>query len=114
MRTYGRTYDANGNATWVVVETDPQGFNDGVYLTTLCQVLQLNPGESPFFANYGVPSQQSIVTQVFPDFYMMRTQQQFTPLFPALSIKKVPLPAPYYDITVLTNKGALINQKVPT
>ena len=40
MRTYGRVGQVNGiGGTWVVIETDANGFNDNVYLTTLAQVL---------------------------------------------------------------------------
>ena len=44
MRTYGR----NSEGKWVLVETDENGFNDSVYLTTLIQNLKLAPQESPF------------------------------------------------------------------
>jgi hypothetical protein len=116
MRTYGRTRDTlTGAKTWRIVTTDAFGFNDSVYLTTLAQVLKLNLGESPFFANYGIPAHQSVVTQVYPDFYMMRTQQQFGQYFASLILTPVPdsaddegRPVPTYNISVLTNTGARI------
>jgi hypothetical protein len=46
----------------VEVTTDANGYNDAVYLTTLSQVLKLNLGESPFYANYGIPQYQSVLT----------------------------------------------------
>lgn len=113
MRTYGRVYDEFGNYQWIEVDTDANGFNDAVMLTTLIQCLKLNPGESPFFANYGVPSYQSVVTQVFPDFYVARTQSQFAPYFAALTIKKQSLPAPYYDVNITTHAGSTISVQVP-
>ena len=71
MRTYGRTQDVlTGKKTWVTVKTDPQGFNDMVMLTTLAQCLKLNLGESPFWADWGIPAYTSIVTQIHPDLYM--------------------------------------------
>ena len=116
MRTYGRTQDVlTGKKTWWVVTTDIYGFNDSVYLTTLAQVLKLNLNESPFFANYGIPAHQSVMTQVFPTFYMMRTQQQFSRYFASLIL--LPLeeaydddgrPSPAYSIQVLTNYGSSI------
>lgn len=114
MRTYGRTYDEYGNATWNVVQTDANGFNEGVYLTTLIQCLQLNPGESPFYANYGVPSQTSLVTQIFPDFYVAQTQSQFAPFFAGLTVQKLNSPAPMYDINVVTFTGSTIAVQIPT
>jgi hypothetical protein len=120
MRTYGRTRDVlTGAKTWWVVTTDVNGFNDGVFLTTLAQVCKLNLGESPFFANYGIPAHPSVVTQVYPDFYMVRTQQQFAPYFASLIMTPTPIPqgdaasddgrpVPAYSIQVLTNYGSII------
>ena len=112
MRTYGRYTDELGNKTWVVIETDANGYNDQVYLTTLAQCLKLNLGESPFFANYGIPQQQTIMTQVFPNFYVMQTQGQFINYFAALRIIAVPGPAPVYTIKATTHSGASIMENV--
>lgn len=113
MRTWGRTYDAFGNATWVKVETDAAGFNDNVYLTTLCQVLKLNLGESPFYANYGIPQYQTIVTQVYPDYYAMTTQEQFAPHFAALTItRQQGSSPPVYKVTAVTHAGAILTAEV--
>jgi hypothetical protein len=120
MRTYGRTRDVlTGHKTWWVVTTDNNGFNDSVYLTTLAQVCKLNLGESPFFANYGIPAHPSVVLQIYPDFYMVRTQQQFAGYFASLIMTPAPIsqgaadsddgrPVPAYNISVLTNYGSLI------
>ena len=115
MRTWGRTYDANGNATWVEVTTDANGYNDSVYLTALAQVLKLNLGESPFFANYGIPAHQTVVTQVFPDFYALQTQSQFASYFASLSITRVPKSfPPVYNVQAVTHSGAILNATIPT
>lgn len=120
MRTYGRTQDVlSGKKTWWVVTTDNNGYNDSVYLTTLAQVCKLNLGESPFFANYGIPAHPAVISQVYPDFYMVRTQQQFAPLFASLIMTPAPIaqgaadsddgrPVPAYNISVLTNYGSRI------
>jgi hypothetical protein len=116
MRTYGRVGQVNGTGgTWVVVTTDPNGYNDQVYITTLIQVLKLNLNESPFYGNYGIPAQQSVVTQVFPDYYAAQTQSFFAPYFASLSITRVPgsFP-PIYNVSVLCHSGAIVNQKVAT
>jgi hypothetical protein len=114
MRTYGRVSDVNGNRTWVVVMTDGNGFNDLVWITTLAQCLYLSPGESPFYANYGIPAVASVLTQVFPDFYVNRTQGQFASKFASLIIQRQPIvqsstlqaPVPTYNIGVVTHAGA--------
>ena len=125
MRTYGRLPPDpfTGYRQWVEVDTDAGGYDDRVWFTTLLQVLQLEPGESPFYANYGVPSQASVITQLFPDFFVARTQQQFAGRFATLTITKQPYvdpitgaPAPYYDVRALTHLGAslYVTAKVPT
>ncbi|MCN3073292.1 hypothetical protein MLN10_17095 [Escherichia coli] len=64
MRTWGRVIDANGNKKWVAVESDANGDFSYGWLTTLIQTLKLGLGESPFYANYGIPAQQCIVQQI--------------------------------------------------
>lgn len=117
MRTYGRTWSGGavgkGTPTWVEVDTDANGYNDSVWLTTLCQVILLNRGEAPFDANFGIPAQQSVIQQVFPDYYMSLTQQQFAPHFAALTLAKVHSPTPTYRINVTTQQGVTAQEYVP-
>jgi hypothetical protein len=115
MRTWGRSYAEDGSYTWVEVVTDSQGFNDNVYLTTLCQVLRLNLNESPFYANLGIPQYQTIVTQVFPDYYAQQIQQYFAQYFASLSIIRVQgsFP-PQYNVTAVCNSGAVLTTTVAT
>lgn len=113
MRTYGRVYSELGVPTWVEVDTDANGNDDAVYLTTLIQNLKLNLGESPFYGNCGIPAQVSVVTQVFPDFYVAQIQSQFAPCFAGLTIKKVQSFSPVYDINITTHSGATIDVQVP-
>ena len=114
MRTYGRVSDAYGRKSWAIVTTDQTGSNDYVWVTTLCQCLRLVLGEDPFNASYGIPAQLSIITQVFPDYYVAQTQMQFAQYFASLSVQKLPLPAPVYDINVMTNRGVQIALAIPT
>lgn len=119
MRTYGRVYDEYDNPSWVEVVTDNNGANDFVFLTTLIQCLLLNLGESPFYANYGIPGQQSVIQQIFPDYYVVQTQTQFAPFFAALIINKLALrdaegvPYPAYKVNVTTNQGVGVEATVP-
>ena len=115
MRVYGRTYDSQGNPTWVEVQTDASGFNDAVYLTALAQCLKLNLGESPFYANYGIPAHQSVITQVFPDYYVMATQTQYAPYFASLSVTRQPgSDPPQYNVNAVTHSGAILSSAIPT
>lgn len=117
MRTYGRISNPNTPnglpLVWQQVNTDANGFNDQIYITTLCQVLLLYLGESPFYANYGIPAVQSVLTQIFPDMYVALTQQQFSQYFANLVIAKVPGISPMYNIAVTTQQGVTLNPKVP-
>lgn len=107
MRTFGRVTDpATGARWWVEVDPDANGFNDSIYLTALCQVLKLNYGESPFYGDWGLPAHESVVTQIYPDYYVMLTQQRFAPYFMFLGIAKVASDHPLYDVTVRFQNGA--------
>lgn len=114
MRTYGR--DSTG--AWVVVETDANGNDDHVWITTLAQCLKLTPGESPFFANYGIPAQQTIATQVFPDYYVALMQSLFAQYFASLMITRransaTDNPAaPTYDVNIVTHRGVSMTQTI--
>jgi hypothetical protein len=123
LRTYGRVVvnPLYPDVTrWVKVTTDEDGYDDMVWLTTLIQVIRLNLGESPFFANYGIPAHPSVVTQLAPDYYMNFTQQQFSNHFLSLIISRQEdapdesgIPSPYYLVNVITNYGAVLREKVP-
>lgn len=114
MRVYGRVTDEFGNKTWVVVQTDANGFNDYVYVTALIQELKLNLGESPFWANRGIPAEPSVLTQVAPDYYTFLMQQRYAPYFMNISIVKVPAQQnPTYNISIVTQQGVQIETQVP-
>lgn len=108
MRTWGRVA-----GVWTEVSTEDDGSNDAVYLTTLIQVLNLSPGESPFYANFGVPAVPSVLSQIFPDFYVNMTQQQFAAYFASLSIIRSDDDPPTYQVDIVTNTGAHISGVVP-
>lgn len=108
MRTYGR--DENGK--WVLVETDENGFNDAVYLTSLAQVLKLALQESPFYAEDGVPAIGSVIQQILPTFHINRIQQKFAKHFTSLQITLEQADPPVYNIAALTKLGSSIIYKV--
>lgn len=108
MRTYGR----NSEGQWVLVETDDNGFNDSVYLTTLIQNLKLAPQESPFYANNGIPANGSVIQQILPTYYVNRIQQQFSKYFSSLQIAMVSDDPPIYNISAITNAGSKIIAQV--
>lgn len=114
MRTYGRILNEDGSKTWVQVDPDANGYDDPIWLTTLAQCLKLSINESPFYANYGIPAQRSVVQQIFPDFYVAQTQSQFSQYFASLIIAKIPDPrTPTYNVNVVTHQGAKTIIEVP-
>ena len=121
MRVYGRTRDVlTGAKTWHVVTTDARGFNDMVYLTNMVQVLKLNLGESPFYSDWGIPARDSVVTQIYPDYYVALTHQRFAARFMSLMLQKLEdtldetgRPSPSYHFEAVTNYGATLVDDVP-
>jgi hypothetical protein len=110
MRVYGRN---STTGAWEVVTTDQNGFNDYVYITAMIQCIKLNINESPFWADWGIPAQQSVVQQVFPDFYVALIQQRFAPFFASLQITKLQSSTPTYNVSVVTNQGVQIAVSIP-
>ena len=53
------------------------------------------------------------MTQVFPDYYVTLTQQRFAPLFANLTVQKLQLPAPVYNINLTTNRGVPVALAIP-
>lgn len=113
MRLWGRLELEDGSREWVQVTTAPDGSNDYVRVTNLIQVFKLSRNESPFYSNYGIPAQQSVLTQIFPDYYMTDTQRQFAPFFASLIIAKLPSATPTYRVNIVTNAGVVMNMDVP-
>jgi len=103
-----------GTMAWVEVDTDAQGLNDAVYLTTLIQNLKLVLGESPFYGDFGIPVEQSVAQQVFPDFYVSLTQQRFSPYFSSLIIVRTDDNPPTYRVNLITNQGFKFTAEVAT
>jgi hypothetical protein len=115
IRTWGRLSNPTpgGPPVWVPVVTQSNGDNSAVWFTTLIQCLLLNLNEDPRFANWGIPAQQSVLTQIFPDFYTYQTQSQFKQYFLNLTVQKVNSPTPTYNINAITFSGATLSAVIP-
>jgi hypothetical protein len=113
LRTYGRVTDTKSGARWwVEVQSDLNDNPDSVYLTALIQTLKLNWGESPFFGDWGIAAHQSVMEQIFPDYYVLLTQKRYAPYFMTLGIVKQPLPTPTYSVTVQFKSGSVVSTTV--
>lgn len=108
MRTYGR----NAEGKWVEVDTDSNGYDDAVWLTTLVQCLKLSPEESPFYAQYGIPAVASVVQQIIPTYYVNQLQSFFSKYFASLQIALTQVDPPVYNISAITNSGSKIITEV--
>lgn len=128
MRIFGRITVTNPDGSiiynpsggpykkWVTISTDANGSNDLLYATALCQCLLLNLNESPFWSSAGIPQTQSVIQQVYPDYYVGVTQQLYSPFFAALQVSRNPgkPPAPpTYNITALLHSGTVFNASIP-
>jgi hypothetical protein len=105
MRTYGVDPKTK---QWVEVTNTSY-----VWLATLAQTLRLNQGESPFYANYGIPAQNSVLTQIPPDLAVNRTQTQFAPYFASLTVlKQQNAVNPTYNVNAVFQNGTIISTTV--
>lgn len=101
--SWGRTYDANGNPTWVQVMTDANGFSDYVYISAFLQCVKLNLGESPFWAEFGIPAHQAITQQLPPDYNIQLIATFFQQFFASVIVSRA---APAVAVnTVSQNTG---------
>lgn len=106
MRTYGK----NESGQWVEIVNTSY-----IWLATLAQTLRLSQGESPFFANYGIPSIDAVLAQVAPNAAINRTQQQYAPYFSSLSVYKDPTQTdPTYKIYAVFQNGTTLQTSVAT
>lgn len=111
MRTYGTT----SPGVWVEVETDANGENGYVYLTTLIQTLLMNSGENPLYANYGLPAVQAVRTQIPPDLAIAQTQALFSQYFRTLIVTRVPSTQnPAYNISAVFFSGTIYQATIAT
>ena len=86
-----------------------------IWLATLAQTLRLNTNESPFYANYGIPAEKSVQTQVAPDIALNVTQQQFAPYFKSLTIlRQQNTTNPTYNNNAVFLYGTTIQSVVAT
>ena len=106
MRTYGK----NANGQWIeVLETSY------IWLATLAQTLRLNEKESPFYANYGLPAHDSVMSQTAPTVAINRTQSQYAPYFANLSIvRDLNYDQPTYNVSAVFQNGTVFQSQVAT
>ena len=115
LRVYGRVGQVNGiGGTWVVITTDANGDNSNVMLTVLCQCLKLNLNEDPFWNQIGIPAQTSVITQVFPTYYVTVIQKFFAQFFASLTITLAPGTTPVYFVRAVCFSGAILTATVAT
>lgn len=86
-----------------------------IWLATLTQTLRLSINESPFYANYGIPAQTSVQTQIPPDLALNNTQRQYSLYFKSLTIlRQQNIPTPTYNIKAVFLDGTTIQSVIAT
>lgn len=82
MGIWTRQYQPDGTRRWVSVR------DNQAIIAWLQNALLLQLGESPFWADWGLPVTQMLVTQVWPDYYVHMTKQRFEDYFTSLRITR--------------------------
>jgi hypothetical protein len=80
-----------------------------IAVCNLIQCCKLEIGESPRYPNRGIPARETILTQIYPDYYMQQIQSQYAANFASLMITKQPVFDPTYTINIITKDGQTIN-----
>lgn len=103
-----RNYGVDSNQNWVEI-TDP----NYIYLSAVAQTLRLSLNESPIYGNYGIPAQQSVISQVAPNAAVINTQSQYAPYFSSLVItSQQNTPQPTYNISAIFQNGTVVSSVV--
>lgn len=108
MRVWTRVRQSDGTRRWQAVDGDQAN------IAWLQNALLLQLGEAPFNAEWGLPIRDTLVTQVWPDYYVNLTKQRFRDTFPMLQItrerngKQADLG---YSVRALLNDGTLYSSK---
>lgn len=110
-RVWGRV-TTNGTRKWQAFETDSNGYDDAPNIIWLQNVLLLNLNESPFYADWGIPLQQTLATSIFPDYYTSQTQQRFSAYFPSVVITRISSSDVSYSVNVTTQTGYKVSQNI--
>jgi hypothetical protein len=102
MRTYGQTPQGK----WV--EIDQVSY---VWMATLVQNLRLIQGESPFYAQAGIPAYKAIRTQIAPTVAVNNIQKQFAQYFTSLTVTPVSgVQVPTYNVQAVLTNGTIYQQ----
>lgn len=111
-RVWGRETGAGGVRVWEAFETDSAGVDDYPNFIWLQQALLLNLNESPFYADWGIPVQQTLATSIYPDYYTAKTQKRFSSYFPSCSISRIPSSDVSYSVNITTKSGVKVSQSL--
>lgn len=84
MRVWTRQHQPDGTRRWIAVD------GNQAQIAWLQNALLLQLGESPFWADWGIPVTRTLVSQIWPDYYVNMTQQRFVDSFSSLQITRDP------------------------
>ncbi len=98
---------------WTAFETDSSGSDDLPNLIWLQNALLLNTNESPFYADWGIPVRRTLITGIFPGYYVALTQNRFSKYFASCVITQATSTVVTnisYSVNVTTKSGFTFNQ----
>ena len=111
METLGRNVTTG---EWKYVTSDNGA--ELVWFTTLCQVLKAEMREQPFYniEGFGIPTQDSIINHLMPDYYLMKIKEKFSEYFisPPTITRVSSYPEMAYNVSVILSTGQTLEQLV--
>jgi hypothetical protein len=78
-------------------------------VTIVKHELQLRVGESPFFADAGIPAEDSIITQQEPDYFVNQVKARYQSKFNRFDISKISGNPLVYNIALTTKNNQTVN-----
>lgn len=115
LRTYGRqeNIDSPYGSDWVVVKSVNED-DEAVWFTDFLQALQLNLGDSPFFANIGISHESVFQRNIPPDVDLLNLINYYSQFFESITADKdTSQYDPVYIIRVKFFSGGIETIKIP-
>ncbi|UMM63143.1 hypothetical protein [Aristophania vespae] len=107
MRVWTRQFQSDGTRKWVAVT------GNQAIIAWLQNNLLLQLGESPFYADKGLPVTQSLISRIWPDYYLNQLQEFFRDYVSTIQITRdtsVVNDGLSYKILVIFKDGSLWTQ----
>lgn len=110
MKIWTRKWQEDGTRKWIEVT------GNQAIIAWLQNVLLLQLGEEPFYADWGIPVTQTLANRYWPDYYLNLIQQRFADQVSFIKITPErsdndPGTEPLYSISIIFNDGTFWNSQ---